>query len=115
MGDLYLSLADPVRAGRAYFDIFKSDPAFRDVKEKMELVEVLEEIVDPTRSGAADPWYLGIDGKVEGPLDLATIRERVEEGRLSPEDLVWRAGFSGWKRASDADKIGLLFKYGDRL
>lgn len=115
MGDLYLSLADPVRAGRAFFDIFKTDPKFRDVKQMMELVAVVEELVDPSRTGGAKSWHLGVGGAVEGPLDLAGVKERIEEDRLSPNDLAWRPGFSGWKRAGEADTIALLFKYRDRL
>ncbi|MHC5038485.1 MAG: tetratricopeptide repeat protein [Planctomycetota bacterium] len=115
MGDLYLSLADPVRAGRAFFDIFKSDPNFGNVKQKMELVELMEDILDPGRTGPPVRWYLGIGGKIEGPLDLSTVKDWIDEGRLSPDDMAWRAGFSGWKRAQEADKIGLLFKYQDSL
>ncbi|GEM_PF-3129636 len=115
MGDLYLSLADPIRAGKAFFDIYKSDPGFRDVKGNMKLVEVLEELVDPDRAGAGKQWHLGIGGKVEGPFDLAEVKEWVDDDRFSPDDLVWKSGLSGWKRASEADRIGLLFKYRDRL
>ncbi len=115
MGDLYLSLADPVRAGRAFFDIYKTDPKFGDVKSKLELVEVIEELVDPRRSGPPVQWHVAVEGKVEGPMDLGTVKEWIDDDRLSPDDLVWRTGFSGWKQARDADKIGLLFKYRDRL
>ncbi|MHC4600728.1 MAG: tetratricopeptide repeat protein, partial [Planctomycetota bacterium] len=115
MGDLHLSLADPVRAGRAFFDIYKTDPKFGDVKAKLELVEVIEELVDPRRSGPPVRWHVAVEGKMEGPMDLGAVKEWIDDDRLSPDDLVWRTGFSGWKQARDADKIGLLFKYRDRL
>jgi hypothetical protein len=81
----------------------------------MEMVEIMEELLDPSWNGPPVPWFLGTEGKIEGPFDLTTVKERIDTNLLAPDDLVWKPGFSGWKRCSEADKISLLFKYREHL
>ena len=57
----------------------------------------------PLPGGAGDDsteWFVGLpDGNREGPLSLATMKQRIAAGSLSRADLVWKAGMSGWTPA----------------
>ncbi len=108
MADLLLNLGMPRKAGKLLFDIMKVDPGFRDIKDKMSLVEILEELEESGR-GRTKEWFVEEDGESQGPLSLSEIKEMVDGGLLSDHHLVWRGDFSNWKRAGQADKIKLLF------
>lgn len=51
-------------------------------------------------------WYIAKDGKNMGPLSDDVLRLIVKRGELKEETLVWRQGFSEWRRAGDVP--GLL-------
>jgi len=44
----------------------------------------------------SDGWYVRRDGKQIGPISDAKLRSLAAKGRLSPDDLVCRAGSSEW-------------------
>jgi hypothetical protein len=46
-------------------------------------------------------WYIARDGNQHGPLSQDELDKFIEFGHLKPTDLLWRAGFSEWRRASD--------------
>jgi membrane protease subunit (stomatin/prohibitin family) len=68
-----------------------------------------------SQPGAAPPplpqaeWHVAVDGAHSGPLDMARLQALVAEGKLTPQTLVWKAGLSGWVRASEAGELGALF------
>jgi membrane protease subunit (stomatin/prohibitin family) len=57
----------------------------------------------------AAAWFLGVNGKQEGPFDLATLQTLVTQGALTPETLVWKQGMSGWVKASEVEETKNLF------
>jgi hypothetical protein len=51
-------------------------------------------------------WYLGSpSGQREGPLPEAVVKQRLADGNLSPETLVWREGESGWAPARTVPEL----------
>jgi hypothetical protein len=50
-------------------------------------------------------WYLARDGQQFGPLSDAEMKVFNELGHLQRTDLVWRKGFSDWRRAGDVFDI----------
>lgn len=42
-------------------------------------------------------YYLGVDGRQEGPLPEAEIAQRIASGRLKPSDLCWTDGWAQWR------------------
>jgi TM2 domain-containing membrane protein YozV len=55
----------------------------------------------------AQEWYYSTDGKAQGPLSLAELRDLAEGGRLLPDDLVWKDGMAEW---APADTVPGLFE-----
>jgi membrane protease subunit (stomatin/prohibitin family) len=52
-------------------------------------------------------YYVSLDGRSEGPFDVATLRQMVAEGTLTRETYVWREDLDGWKPAGDV--VGGIF------
>lgn len=44
-----------------------------------------------------EDWYVGVGGVPIGPVRLSVIREKVEQGAVDGESLVWREGFEEWQ------------------
>ncbi len=44
-----------------------------------------------------EDWYVGVGGVPLGPVRLSVIREKVEQGAVDGESLVWREGFDEWQ------------------
>ncbi len=54
-------------------------------------------------------WFVAEAGQAaEGPLTLVELRQRVLEGRLSPQSLVWHADHGDWTQLKDSVLAGLL-------
>ena len=51
----------------------------------------------------SDPihYYLSEDGKRLGPYSAQQIRKRLNQGKSTETDYIWRDGFEGWKRITD--------------
>ena len=64
--------------------------------------------VPPPLPGAAS-WFVGIDGKQEGPFDEAGLREKSAAGRLTRDTLVWKQGMANWQKASEIAELSALF------
>ncbi len=67
------------------------------------------------RSAAAPPplpavrgFFVGIDGKAQGPLDLAALTQRVKDGVLKADTLVWREGMGAWAAAAQVPEVAAL-------
>jgi membrane protease subunit (stomatin/prohibitin family) len=68
--------------------------------------------------GAASPpplpasagWFIGVDGKAQGPLDATTLAQRVKDGVLKADTLVWREGMTAWTPAAQVPDIATLLK-----
>jgi membrane protease subunit (stomatin/prohibitin family) len=53
-------------------------------------------------------FFIGVDGKPQGPFDLATLAQRVKDGVLRADTLVWRDGMAGWAAASQVPEVATL-------
>jgi len=53
-------------------------------------------------------WYYGQGGQQEGPLDEATMRERIAGGLVKPEDLVWREGMAKWLPLKEVGELSTM-------
>lgn len=58
-------------------------------------------VVDAALAEAPEArWYMAdSDGRRDGPYGAEQMRDRLAEGRVSPEMLVWREGWSDWQSA----------------
>lgn len=52
-------------------------------------------------------WFIQIDGKREGPYSFKDLRC---DTRVTPDTLVWKEGFSGWKRIRNVPELKKLFE-----
>ena len=71
----------------------------------------------PQPSGATPPplpqpvaFFLAVDGKPQGPFDLATLAQRVRDGGLTANTLAWREGMPAWIPASQIAELAPLVK-----
>jgi membrane protease subunit (stomatin/prohibitin family) len=70
------------------------------------------------RAGAASPpplpasagFFVGIDGKAQGPFDAAALAQRVKDGVLRADTLVWREGMAAWAAAAQVAEVARLLK-----
>lgn len=52
-----------------------------------------------------EEWYYTMEGQQQGPVNLGTLRDMAEDGRLRPQDMVWNSSMSDWTPASEVDGI----------
>ena len=50
-------------------------------------------------------FWIGIDGKPQGPFDAAALAERARSGVLRADSLVWREGMKDWVKASSVSEL----------
>lgn len=55
-------------------------------------------------------WQVNKGGRIFLPVPTSQLARWVSEGRIIEDDLVWRNGFSGWKRVGDIEEIKPLLK-----
>lgn len=53
----------------------------------------------------SEEWFIRVEGKEYGPVNLETLREWKTEGRLIPENDVRKVGESSWVLAGSVDEI----------
>jgi membrane protease subunit (stomatin/prohibitin family) len=54
-------------------------------------------------------WFVAVDGKPVGPLDLAALRERRAANTLDTGTLVWSEGMAQWAPAGSVGGLSSLF------
>jgi len=54
-------------------------------------------------------WYAGIDGKRVGPMTVASLQQWIQEGRITPETLLWKQDLEGWTPAKDIPEVADFF------
>jgi hypothetical protein len=54
-------------------------------------------------------FFVAVDGKAQGPFDIAALRGRVAGGQLTADTLVWRDGMAQWTAASAVTEVAALF------
>jgi membrane protease subunit (stomatin/prohibitin family) len=62
----------------------------------------------PPLPGQEAQWYLGVDGRQEGPLTTIALAEQARAGTLTPTTLVWKTGMSGWTAAKDVPEVAAV-------
>jgi membrane protease subunit (stomatin/prohibitin family) len=70
------------------------------------------------RGAAASPpplpasagFFIGIGGKAQGPFDAAALAQRVKDGVLRADTLVWREGMAAWAAAGQVAEVAALLK-----
>lgn len=67
------------------------------------------------RAGTSPPplpssagFFIGVDGKSQGPLDSAGLAQRVKDGVLRADTLVWREGMAAWAAAAQVPEVAAL-------
>jgi membrane protease subunit (stomatin/prohibitin family) len=50
-------------------------------------------------------FFLGINGKQEGPFDLATLQQMILKGAWNADTMVWTQGMPAWSKASDVEAL----------
>jgi membrane protease subunit (stomatin/prohibitin family) len=64
----------------------------------------------PPLPGAAQvAFFLGVGGKQTGPFDLEALANKLRDGSLTPQTLVWKQGMSGWAAAESVPELQALF------
>lgn len=67
-----------------------------------------DESAQDAAAGEAAPsveWYVAIDDKQVGPLDLDKVRDHWERGEVGPDSLCWRAGMADWLPLSEVSEL----------
>jgi predicted Zn finger-like uncharacterized protein len=52
--------------------------------------------LDMSSPASSEEWYVGVNGVPVGPVRLAEIRAKVQQGGITEDSLVWREGFEEW-------------------
>ena len=50
-------------------------------------------------------WYWMKDGKKQGPVDTAHLKQLARAGQIQPADMIWRDGLPNWVPASQASGL----------
>ena len=50
-------------------------------------------------------WQLKKGRRTYLPVPTRRLTRWISEGRVTEDDLVWRSGFSGWKRVGDVEEL----------
>jgi hypothetical protein len=48
-----------------------------------------------------EEWFVGPadGGETAGPISGAELIQRIKDGRVRPDDLIWCDGMNGWQKA----------------
>jgi hypothetical protein len=71
----------------------------------------------PIQQGAAVPppppapvaFHVLINNAQQGPYDMATLQQMAQQGTLTPQTYVWKAGMAQWSAASQCPELQGLF------
>ena len=55
-------------------------------------------------------FFVAVDGKPQGPFDVATLRTQAADKSLTADMLVWRAGMAQWAPAGTVAEVAALFE-----
>jgi len=59
----------------------------------------------PPRKVAGMKWYFVENGQRVGPVERETLDEHVRDGTVKADTLVWRAGLTDWRCATDVAEL----------
>jgi predicted Zn finger-like uncharacterized protein len=53
-------------------------------------------------------WHVVIDGEQVGPLTDAEVKDRLRQGKINSDTLVWKEGFADWMQLSTVPELSAL-------
>ena len=59
-------------------------------------------------AGEEPVWHLVIDQEQVGPLTVAEVQDRFQQGQIDSESYVWREGFGDWQPLASVDVFAHL-------
>lgn len=62
-------------------------------------------IVSPPPLPSEEEWWIGINGKQEGPFKTFKIEELLSSGKIKDDTYVWKDGMANWKIISEIEKF----------
>ena len=62
----------------------------------------------PPLPGAA-AWFVGLNGKQEGPFDEAALSQKVAACEINRDTLVWKQGMANWMKVAEVAELAPLF------
>lgn len=57
----------------------------------------------------AAAFHVAIGGQQVGPLDAATLQQKIQAGEITQDTLVWKQGMANWTKAGDVADLANLF------
>jgi len=57
---------------------------------------------------ASNGFFIGVDGKAQGPFDVAALAQQAKDGVLKADTLVWREGMAAWAAAAQVPEVAAL-------
>jgi membrane protease subunit (stomatin/prohibitin family) len=63
----------------------------------------------PPIPGAAQPWFIAVDGQQVGPFPVDQLAAKVASGELTPTTLVWQQGMAAWAPAGETPGVKDVF------
>jgi hypothetical protein len=59
----------------------------------------------------ASQFFIAVEGKQQGPFDLASLRERAAQRQLDRSTLVWKHGMTDWARVDAVAELAPLLEH----
>lgn len=50
-------------------------------------------------------YHVAVNGQAAGPFDISVLTQMAATGQFAADSLVWRAGMSEWKKASEVEEL----------
>jgi membrane protease subunit (stomatin/prohibitin family) len=63
----------------------------------------------PPVPGAAVTFFIAVNGQQQGPYNLQTLQNMVQQGTLTRDTLIWKQGMTAWTKAGDVAEVSALF------
>lgn len=53
-------------------------------------------------------WHVVVDGEQVGPMNEADVRDRLRQGKINSDTLVWKEGFADWMQLSTVPELATI-------
>jgi predicted Zn finger-like uncharacterized protein len=53
-------------------------------------------------------WHVVVDGEQVGPLNEVEVKDRLREGKINSDTLVWKEGFADWMQLSTVPELAAI-------
>jgi predicted Zn finger-like uncharacterized protein len=53
-------------------------------------------------------WHVVVDGEQVGPLNEAEVKDRLRQGKINSDTLVWKEGFADWMQLSTVPELAAI-------